>query len=171
VTKHAGPEGDVVERGHPGEQRVLLEHDAAGRAGLFDLDAIDAYLSARRPHHAADHVEQRRLATARRAEQRNEFSRRDLDVNILHRGRCSAVAPELDGNVLDANRTLPRRRDIAQCGIPVHYPEKLGHDTGADKQKSPAPVGSGGLSLICSSCAPRPKTKNPGTLSSPGFSV
>ena len=66
---------DVLEAGQPGQQRMVLEHHAALRARAGDL-AVGA-AAARRSvgcSQAGDQVEQRRLAAARVADQRDELA-------------------------------------------------------------------------------------------------
>src|ERR1700756_1912087 len=118
MAQHLGPKGDIIERGHPREQRMLLENDAADRARLFHRHAVDAHLAARGPHHAADHVEERRLAAARWAQQRGELPWRDFDVDALHRDGGAAITPELDREVLDPYGTFPRGCGAAHAWFP-----------------------------------------------------
>src|SRR5256885_4476255 len=76
---HLEPEGHVAERGAPREQLgKVLEYDAAVEAVAADRLAGDADLAGGRGEKAGDHVEQRRLAAARRADEAKEF--RSLDV-------------------------------------------------------------------------------------------
>ena len=67
-------EVDVLEAGEPGQQRMVLEHHRALRARAADL-AVGAQQDAlRRRGQAGDQVQQRRLAAARVADQRDELA-------------------------------------------------------------------------------------------------
>ena len=85
---HAQAEGHVVEHRHVPEQRVVLEHEAdlalahvlVGRVLAVEQDAAVG-----RVLEAGDDAQQRRLAAARRAEQRDELAGRELEADIVER--------------------------------------------------------------------------------------
>ena len=77
------PERHVVEHRHVREQGVLLEDRvdvALVRRHVGHVDALEHDPAARRQLEAGDHLEQRRLAAARRAEEREELAPGDREV-------------------------------------------------------------------------------------------
>ncbi len=87
-TAHLQAEADVVEHRHMRKQRVVLKHHA--EATLFGRQHIDAFVvepdaAARQRLQARDAVERRRLATARRPEQCDEFAAADTQIETLQR--------------------------------------------------------------------------------------
>ena len=106
-----GPELDVLQHRVPGEQRVLLEHHAAVRAGAADGLAVDENRTTGRADEAGGHVEQRRLATAARPEQALEAVLRHFEREILHGNRGPrAASGDVDlGNVLEREFRLSHR--------------------------------------------------------------
>ena len=81
---HAQPERHVLEHGHVAEQRVVLEHEAdvaLADAARQRVVAVEQHLSLVRPFEAGDDAQQRRLAGARRAEQRNQLAGLDVQVD------------------------------------------------------------------------------------------
>ncbi len=96
------PEGDVVVDRHVREERVLLEdhvdRPAVRRDGGDVLPLQDDATLVRRLE-AGDHPERRRLAAAARAEQREELSVSDRDVDVAHRFRLAeALADPFEGD-------------------------------------------------------------------------
>jgi hypothetical protein len=86
---HAQAEGDVVEHGHVAEQRVVLEHEAdlaLAHMGAGGILAIEQHLARVGLFQPGDDAQQRRLAAARRAEQRDQFAGRES------RGKCRRSA-------------------------------------------------------------------------------
>ena len=85
---HLQAEGDVLSDGHVREKCVTLEHHAdrtpVGRDMGHSLP-IDEDLPPFRLEEARDEVEQGRLATARRTQQRQEFALADLERNTVDR--------------------------------------------------------------------------------------
>jgi hypothetical protein len=95
-------EGDVLPHRHVRIERVGLEHhgDAAlRRRHVGDVDAVEEALAGGDALEPGDHAQQRRLAAARRAEQRGERALVDREADVVDR-RHDAVAlghaPELD---------------------------------------------------------------------------
>ncbi|OLT20400.1 hypothetical protein BJF78_09935 [Pseudonocardia sp. CNS-139] len=94
AARHAERQRDVLPRRRPRQQRVLLERDAepvradeVGRAALLDGDrALGGLLQAR------DHAQHRRLAAARRAEQRDELAVPDREIEPFERAHGGAAA-------------------------------------------------------------------------------
>ncbi len=76
---------DVGAHALPGKQREVLEHDAAVGARRADRLALDQDLAGLGRQEAADQIEQRRLAAAGRAEQREEFPASHIQRHILER--------------------------------------------------------------------------------------
>ena len=88
LAAHLQREGDVLADGHVGEERVGLEDHAdrplagghVGQVAPGDLD--DARIG---PLEPGDAAEQRRLAAARGAEERDELARRHLERDVVER--------------------------------------------------------------------------------------
>ena len=99
---HPQAEGDVLEHRHVAEQRVVLEHEAdmalAGAARQRIL-AVERHLAGIGPVEARDDPQQRGLAGAGRAEQRQQFAVADLQIDVVERGEGA----ELLDDVLDFN--------------------------------------------------------------------
>ncbi len=87
----AQAEGDVLRHRHPVEQRGGLEHDAAVGSGPVDLPAVDKCGAAGRRKEAGDHVEDRGLAAAGRAEQHDDLAAVDVERRVAH-DRAAVVA-------------------------------------------------------------------------------
>ena len=109
----------VVERGAPGQQRRLLEHeaeliDAAGRgSGLAaHFDAAGG-----RRQEIADEAQQRALAASGRPEQRDEFALGHAQADVGERLHCAAFALKAQAHAVehDAGATC-RIRGAAVCG-------------------------------------------------------
>src|SRR5262249_58127276 len=81
----ARPEADVLSHRHPWKQRVVLEHHAAvaGRAG--DLPAAHHHLASGRLLESGNETQQRRLAAARGADEADELSRPDREIDAGER--------------------------------------------------------------------------------------
>jgi phosphoglycolate phosphatase len=77
------PERCIVEGGHPRQQRVLLEDDAALGARSDDRPAVHRHAAVRRPQETRDGREQRRLAAPARSEHAKELVGRDAQVQVL----------------------------------------------------------------------------------------
>ena len=74
---HAQAEADIVEHGHVAEQRVVLEHEAdiaLLHGELQRVLAVEQHAAGGRHVEAGEDPEQRRLARARRPEQRHELA-------------------------------------------------------------------------------------------------
>ena len=84
-------EPDVVVDGEPRQQRMVLEHDRAVGAGLVDLAVLQQHAAGRRRHQAGDDVEQRGLAAAGMADDRDVLALldRERDVRAAPRSRAS----------------------------------------------------------------------------------
>jgi hypothetical protein len=91
-------QGDVLAHRQPGQQRIVLEHHHLVRAGAAHRLAIHQHRAARGQIEAGDHVEQGRLAAAGMANQGDEFSLADLQINALE-GEVIAAAGQ--GKILD----------------------------------------------------------------------
>ena len=74
---------DVAARAQPGEQRVLLEDDAAVAARPLHGPAVDLHDPRARLRQAGDDREQRALAAARGADERHELVLGDLQVGAF----------------------------------------------------------------------------------------
>src|SRR5581483_11160424 len=104
---------DVAAHGEPGKQRIFLEHNAAFGAGPAHASALDQHVAVGLEE-AADDVEQRALAAAGRADDRDEFTRIELEVGAAERLHAAAAG---DVGLGDAANLDLRRHHFAQgCG-------------------------------------------------------
>ena len=84
---HLQRKGDILADRHVREERVVLEHDAdvaAVRRHAVDALAVERDGAVRRRLEAGEHHQRRRLAGARRAEQRQELAAGDVEVEAAH---------------------------------------------------------------------------------------
>ena len=92
---HPQAELDVAAGVHVGEQAVGLEHHphvAAVRGHVGDVAAADHHAPAVGAVEAAEQPQRRRLAAARRAEQREQLARGDVEVELVERGERAEAA-------------------------------------------------------------------------------
>ena len=105
---HAQAVADVLGHRHQREQREVLE-DQRGRplvgADAGHVLAADAHRALRRLEKAGDRAQQRRLAAAGRAENREEFA-----------------AVDLQGDVLDGGETAETDRHVVEIDVRAHAP-------------------------------------------------
>ena len=97
---------DVLEAREPGQQRVVLEHDAALGARRSDLAVVAQEDAARRQRQAGDEVQERRLAAARVADQRHELALGDGEVDLAQRVKATLLRREHHLDVLDLDETF-----------------------------------------------------------------
>ena len=90
-----GAEHDVLGHRPPRQQQVLLEHvaDVAGRAG--DFPAVEENTARGRADESRDDVEQRALAAARGADDRDELALVDLERGRGERRSLAEGVPEV----------------------------------------------------------------------------
>ncbi len=91
-------QGDVLPDPLPRQEARILEDDGAGRRN-GDVLVVD-------PIKAGQGAQQGRLAAARTAEQRNEFARRDIEVEAFDNGAVAkgpgeAAQPDRRGHAGD----------------------------------------------------------------------
>ena len=82
----AQAERDVLAHAQVGEQRVALEHQVHGplvRRHGRHVDAVDEDAAGIGPLEPREHAQQRALAGARAAEQREEFALHDVERNVV----------------------------------------------------------------------------------------
>jgi hypothetical protein len=84
-------QADVLRHGAPVEEDGVLEHDpvVAVAPGLLGRLPVHERVARGRRDQVADHPQQRRLAAARRADQRHELAGYDLEVDPLQSGRAA----------------------------------------------------------------------------------
>ncbi len=96
------PEGDVLAHGHVLERRVVLEHEpdlAPLRGDVGHVLAVDLHAARVRELEPADDPQQRRLARARRPEQRGQRAVRDIEGHVVERHEVTkALRHVLDGD-------------------------------------------------------------------------
>ena len=87
--RHAQPEGDILEHGQMREYRIVLEHHrepALPRRQVRHVAPADQHAPAALPLEPRDDAQQRRLAAARRPEQREELAVAHAQRHIAERG-------------------------------------------------------------------------------------
>ena len=86
-------QGDVLRDRAPLVEHCILEDDpvVVVAAGLPRGLAVDGRAAARRLDQVADDAQQRRLAAAGRADQRDELARLDLEIDVLERDGAAAA--------------------------------------------------------------------------------
>ena len=105
---HAQAEGDVLENGHVAEQRVVLEdeaHLALARVHAGRIVAVKGDGAGIRRLKPGDDAQQRRLAGARRPEQRQQLAGFDPEIDAVD---CDKFAEALrDAGQLDTHQAWP----------------------------------------------------------------
>ena len=79
---------DVVVDGQPRQQRVVLEHHGAVRARLVDLAVLEEHAAGGRLEQPGDDVEQRGLAAAGVADDRDELALLDAQRDVVQHLVC-----------------------------------------------------------------------------------
>ena len=97
----------VLERRHVREHRVLLKHDAAVRPRLIRQRlAVEQHLAARRPLLAEQDPQERGLAAARRADDRDELAGLDVQADVLEHDLTAVLLPK-PAHLQRAHRAAP----------------------------------------------------------------
>ena len=106
--------GDVLADRALEEHRLLRHdgHEPAERAQveLLHVDAVEQHPPAGRPQEAEHEVEERRLAGARRADERDRLARPDLERHVVERRRDAEVVAVVDVLEPQVAGHLGRRR-------------------------------------------------------------
>ncbi len=110
----AEPEGDVVERAEPGEEQVVLEHDADGAfgggdehvgGGVVEHGAVELDAAVVERLEAGDDAQRGGLAGAVGPEQRDDLAVADVEVDV----EPEVAELDLDGRVEHVRRTATGR--------------------------------------------------------------
>ena len=100
-------EFEVLLDGQPREERRLLEHQEPLRAGAIDRAPIDRNVPAAGSEMPGQGVEQSGFAAPRWAEQANELTGVNVDVDVLQRLDVRVAVPQLrDGDLGEARAAL-----------------------------------------------------------------
>src|ERR1700733_3040706 len=102
---HLEREGDIVDAGEMGKERVALEHHrraALGWRQVGDVGRADENVALGRALVARNHAQRRGLATARRPQQTAIGAGRNLEVDRIDRGRRAITLGEM--NQLEVGR-------------------------------------------------------------------
>jgi hypothetical protein len=100
----ARPEGHVLQRGQPGHQRVLLEHEQPLGAGAAHRRPVDHHAALAGRAIAGQQERDRALAAARRADHRGDAALGQLERAVGHDG--GVAGPRLDRLEQRAHATL-----------------------------------------------------------------
>jgi hypothetical protein len=82
---------DVAPRRQPRKQRMLLEDHAFAAAGTGDQSAIDPHLAGRGLDQTGDDVEERGLAAAAAADERDEFVLANVELDAAQDGGAVGI--------------------------------------------------------------------------------
>ncbi|MNT34582.1 hypothetical protein D3C72_1705760 [compost metagenome] len=96
----------ILETVQPRQQRMVLEHHRAVRAGAGDLALGAQQHAAGGPSQAGDQVQQGRLAAARMADQRDELALLDRQVDVAQRHEGALAGVEGLSHAFDAYEFL-----------------------------------------------------------------
>jgi hypothetical protein len=96
----------VFQAGQPGQQRVVLEHDGALGPRRGNFSAVADQRARRGRQQAGDEVQQRGLAAARVADQRDELAALHVQVDVLQRMELALAGGEHHLGVLDLDEWL-----------------------------------------------------------------
>ena len=110
------PEGHVLEHVHVREQRVALEHRVDRPLvglGPRDVGGADLDPAGRRVLEPRHHAQGRRLATAGRAEQREEGALRDREVDVVDRLERTELLGHPGEDEVAARAPVARYRGVA----------------------------------------------------------
>src|SRR5690606_32754964 len=99
-------EGDVLLDGEPGEYAVFLEDHAALGARSANRRSVQQDPAPRRLDEAREHAQHRRLAAARRPDDRDELLVTDLEAHVVDHLERPARCGELDAHLLEAHARL-----------------------------------------------------------------
>ena len=105
--------GHILDSGAPGKGRFFLEHHADFRLAAAHLFAVEQDLAIVIGEQAADHVHQRGLAAARRADDRDELALLNVERDIVDRGDAALGRVEMFRGMRDAQRG--RHHDRSTC--------------------------------------------------------
>ncbi len=112
------PELDVARNRHVGKQRVALEHHVDRppvRRRRRQVRAVEQHAAFARCFEPGDHAQQRALAAARRAEEREEFAREDIKRERIDRGEIAIALA--DAFELQQRRLVAGARPAAARNI------------------------------------------------------
>jgi hypothetical protein len=107
--EHFQAELDILDRGPPWQQPIALEHDrhlaAKGVKVREGITTADAHRAAGRLGQPCDHVEDRRLAAAGLAQDRQHLAGANIEVDIVNRAvrRVAARLAEDLGDVIEVD--------------------------------------------------------------------
>ena len=129
----------ILDRGPLRNQEVVLgdypdpapEGTCLAPAALVERDAVNPYLSRRRPQHAREQPEQAGLAGTGRAHQEDELAGMQLETDAVERAHVSVAKTE----PLDVSERGPVSRCRQRCDRCRYAPEQLGEYP----QSSPVP--------------------------------
>ena len=117
--QHLQTRFDVLDGGPPGQQPVVLKHNCDSAAKRIEvrkrIAPADAHGAAGRLGQPRDHVEDRRLAAAGLADQRQHLAGANVEIETVHRavGRLRARLAEFLGDVVEVNGRLDRRDGVS----------------------------------------------------------
>src|SRR5262249_2749053 len=140
-------ERDILVHGEVREERVRLEHGvhvALVRRQPADLAFAEVDLAPARLLETADHPQRRRLAAARRPEQREEAAALDLETEVVDRDDVVELLRDVDE---------PHIRLLRHCRTLVQASASTAPRMETIWSNSPSPATSGGE--ICTTGSPR----------------
>ena len=109
--------GDVVGGRAPRQETRFLEDQPDARIGPDDRRSVEQGLAAGRFEQAGDDAQERRLAAAVRADERDDPAARDGQVDAVEdRERAAGPGREGEGQVLEVDAAGAGRGRVAMCG-------------------------------------------------------
>jgi hypothetical protein len=107
--------GDIVEGAQPGKQRLAIVLENVAKIDVRKPSSVEQDLPGVGGHEAGNHIDQRALAAAVRAEHRDQFAARDVEIEIVvDDGLVEALGQAANGDVRRLSR-LHRRCE--RCSV------------------------------------------------------
>ena len=131
-------EVDVLVDRQPGQQAVVLEHHGAVGSGAVDLLVLEQHGAGRDLGQPGDQVEQRRLAAAGMADDRDEFALVDGQLDVLEHFGDMAAAGE--GLVDMVELQIGGHRSSPQFAVVPRVTKAPTAATSRSRQKPTTPI-------------------------------
>ena len=84
----------ILKTRQPRQQRMILKHDRAIGSGAFHFPIRQQHHTAGRIEEARDHVQERRFAAARVADETDKFALVDIQIHVAQRLEAASLGVE-----------------------------------------------------------------------------
>src|SRR5262249_39011949 len=124
------PDDRVGEHRAPRQEIVTLEHEAAVAARTAHRASVERHLARGGRFEAGDDAQKRRLAAARRADDRNELAALDREIDVLQRLQFAERLAEMGDLELARHgaSSVPIPKFASPCSVPLmRTSESKGH--------------------------------------------